>query len=266
MPKLKVDGIEVEVPAGATVLQAGQAAGREILHVLNRNFPRGDSDGRLVHDQEGSGVIRRFLTIGAIVGAAALVSAGNAFASEPGKPALVERRVVIAEFGDCAYKAAPALSAKLLASEPGTPQERKYAETLVLSRTPCLAGRPVLSMATSAIRGAVAEAAFRRAPGLLDKEAGAPSAAAARVVTGLQDEPFVIAYAHCLVDAAPAKVAAIFKTAETTPEERGAVIALGNSLSDCMATDVAYHINIGDLRAHLAAALYLRAVDAPTQG
>jgi NADH-quinone oxidoreductase subunit G len=30
MPKLKVDGIEVEVPAGATVLQACEAAGREI--------------------------------------------------------------------------------------------------------------------------------------------------------------------------------------------------------------------------------------------
>ena len=30
MPKLKVDGIEVEVPAGATILQACEAAGREI--------------------------------------------------------------------------------------------------------------------------------------------------------------------------------------------------------------------------------------------
>src|ERR1044072_1717867 len=30
MPKLKVDGIEVEVPAGATVLQACEAAGKEI--------------------------------------------------------------------------------------------------------------------------------------------------------------------------------------------------------------------------------------------
>jgi Flp pilus assembly protein TadB len=31
MPKLTVDGIEVEVPAGATVLQACEAAGKEIL-------------------------------------------------------------------------------------------------------------------------------------------------------------------------------------------------------------------------------------------
>ena len=30
MPKVKVDGIEVEVPAGATVLQACEAAGKEI--------------------------------------------------------------------------------------------------------------------------------------------------------------------------------------------------------------------------------------------
>src|SRR6185369_7197898 len=30
MPKLTVDGIEVEVPAGATVLQACEAAGKEI--------------------------------------------------------------------------------------------------------------------------------------------------------------------------------------------------------------------------------------------
>ena len=30
MPKLKVDGIEVEVPAGSTVLQACEAAGKEI--------------------------------------------------------------------------------------------------------------------------------------------------------------------------------------------------------------------------------------------
>ena len=30
MPKLKVDGIEVEVPQGATVLQACEIAGKEI--------------------------------------------------------------------------------------------------------------------------------------------------------------------------------------------------------------------------------------------
>ncbi|MEQ9124647.1 MAG: 2Fe-2S iron-sulfur cluster-binding protein, partial [Alphaproteobacteria bacterium] len=30
MPKLKVDGVEVEVPPGATVLQACEAAGKEI--------------------------------------------------------------------------------------------------------------------------------------------------------------------------------------------------------------------------------------------
>ena len=30
MPKLTVDGIEIEVPAGATVLQACEAAGKEI--------------------------------------------------------------------------------------------------------------------------------------------------------------------------------------------------------------------------------------------
>jgi len=30
MPKLKVDGIEIEVPAGATVLQACELAGKEI--------------------------------------------------------------------------------------------------------------------------------------------------------------------------------------------------------------------------------------------
>ncbi|MED5573678.1 MAG: 2Fe-2S iron-sulfur cluster-binding protein, partial [Pseudomonadota bacterium] len=30
MPKLKVDGIEVEVPPGSTVLQACEAAGKEI--------------------------------------------------------------------------------------------------------------------------------------------------------------------------------------------------------------------------------------------
>jgi NADH-quinone oxidoreductase subunit G len=30
MPKLTVDGIEIKVPAGATVLQACEAAGKEI--------------------------------------------------------------------------------------------------------------------------------------------------------------------------------------------------------------------------------------------
>ena len=30
MPKLKVDGVEIEVPAGATVLQACELAGKEI--------------------------------------------------------------------------------------------------------------------------------------------------------------------------------------------------------------------------------------------
>ena len=38
MPKLKVDGIEVEVPQGATVMQACNAAGKEI-HVWTVNRP-----------------------------------------------------------------------------------------------------------------------------------------------------------------------------------------------------------------------------------
>ncbi len=31
MPKVTVDGLEIEVPAGATVLQAGELAGKEML-------------------------------------------------------------------------------------------------------------------------------------------------------------------------------------------------------------------------------------------
>ena len=40
MPKLTVDGIEVEVPAGATVLQAGDAAPWRLKRVQDDEFVR----------------------------------------------------------------------------------------------------------------------------------------------------------------------------------------------------------------------------------
>ena len=68
------------------------------------------------------------------------------------------------------------------------------------------------------------------------------------------------AFAACLVAAEPAKVAAVIRTPEMTDDERSAMMALGDAMRGCIATDTAYHLNFGDLRAFLATATFNSAV------
>ncbi len=172
---------------------------------------------------------------------------------------LVEKRVVLAQFGACLAKSAPQMSMRLLMTEPGSKQEHETAGSLALGRDACLHDRAVLTMQSAAIRGAVAEAILRGDVGLLDRVSELPNAPADRVSVGLQIEPFMVAFGRCIARAAPAKSAAIIRTLQSSAGEKSAVLALGTVLSDCVATDVAYHLNIGDLRMHLAPALYLLA-------
>lgn len=192
----------------------------------------------------------------AAIASAVVVSAPAAGTSAPTSP-LLEKRVVLRKFADCVVRGAERRSLKVLRTDPGSRDEHEEVHTLVQSQAPCLGDRSVLSMHTAAIRGVIAEAVFARHGDWLQSVSAMPAAAPVRVAGKLEVEPFMVAYAGCIAKAEPAKAAAVLATEPTTAAERSAVLGLGDTLKDCMAIDVAYHLNIGDLRTHLASALFL---------
>jgi hypothetical protein len=95
-----------------------------------------------------------------------------------------------------------------------------------------------------------------RDPAKLDAVAARRTITPQRPGTGLTDGQFMVAYADCLLAAEPSKTATLLRAARRTPAERSAMVAYGQTLSDCMPTDISYTMNIPDLRAHLAFAAY----------
>ncbi|WP_375380823.1 hypothetical protein [uncultured Sphingomonas sp.] len=111
-----------------------------------------------------------------------------------------------------------------------------------------------------AFRGSLANATLRRRPALLDAVAARPTSEPRRVPKGLGEIAFMGAFATCLVDAEPAKAVAVIRTTEMSEEERTAIMALGEGMKGCIASDTAYHLNYGDLRTFLATAIFNSAV------
>lgn len=191
---------------------------------------------------------------------AAGLSSGHAHAQK-----LVAKQIVLQEFGDCLVKNAPAKSQRLLLTELGSPEERKIAVEITMAGSNCLRGRPVLSMMAGSIRGAIAEAHLRRAPGLLARAATLTPAAPVRPAQS-DGRTFVIAYTGCLAKSAPQQSAALLQTPLASPDERAAFLKYGDTLSACMPLDQRYRIDITDLRNHIAAIVYRTIADQRSDG
>jgi hypothetical protein len=181
---------------------------------------------------------------------------------------LEDKRLILASFGDCAARLAAGQSEKLLRTEPATPEERHAAEVLGRAESSCLTNRMFLSMQEGMMRGVIAEAMFKRHhPDWLAAAGQMPASAPVRptkpIRTAASDEAkvrrdFMIAYSSCLARAAPAQVAKLLGTAVASPDEQEAILGLGDTLHDCMPFGVKYQLNVGNLRASLASALYLQ--------
>lgn len=204
---------------------------------------------------------RRALTSLAVL--AGLALAPNAALS---KDTLVNQRGQMIAATECLARNASALSAHVLAEEPYSKAQWAAAKELIAGRWSCLGQKNAVAVRGDIFYGELASAMLERKPELLAQVAALPVSAPQRPGTGLKDGPFVGAFAECLAHAEPAKTVAILKTVRDSAEERAAVIAYGQALSDCTATDIAYHMNIPDLRAHLAYSVYRMATAAGVQG
>jgi len=177
---------------------------------------------------------------------------------------LVAKQIVIQEFGDCLVKTAPAKSQQLVLTELGSPEERTIAIEVSKAGSNCLRGRPVLTMMTGSIRGAIAEAHLRRAPALLSRAAMLEPLAPVRPPQS-DGRAFVIAYTGCLTKSDPQHSVALLQTPLASPDERATFLKYGDTLSACMPMDQRYTIDITDLRNHIASIMY-RTVAEPTPG
>ncbi|MGJ3648843.1 hypothetical protein ACLB0R_10255 [Sphingomonas sp. GlSt437] len=135
-------------------------------------------------------------------------------------------------------------------------QQVRAAETLIDGNSSCLRDKQAFSVRQDIFYGELAAALFDHEPKLIDQLAAVPPKAPVRPQTGLDSSAFVNAYGECLVNADPGKAATLLRSERDSTGEREAVLAYGDTLSACTATDIAYHMNIPDLRAHIAISAY----------
>ncbi len=177
----------------------------------------------------------------------------------------VPRAPVLSDFGTCVARQSTGLARALLATEMGSPEERRRAHQLFRANTACMDGRAVLSSRVGEVRGTVAEALLEREPDVLARLSRMPSRPAARA-DAVEGRRFVAAYARCLADAEPAKATALLATGHHSPEERDAMLAFGDTLNDCMPMGVAYRVDRFNVRNHIAARLYEVAFSGSSEG
>lgn len=169
---------------------------------------------------------------------------------------MVSQRDQIIEAAACFVRTAPAMSRNVLMLEPAKERQKK-ANQLLRGRWSCIPdAKLAVAVRGDIFFGELAGAMIDREPALLENLAARRAKAAQRPGTGLKDGQFMVAYSDCLLAAEPGKTANILRAARGTPAERSAVVAYGQTLSDCMPTDISYTMNIPDLRAHLAYAAY----------
>lgn len=193
--------------------------------------------------------------LAAILPDAAAAALPDAVADNPYR--LIDRKILVVEFARCIYDQAPQKVHAVLATAVDSPEEAAQIFALVNSKLQCLKDRPSLSFEVTDARGAFAEVALSKDTALAARLAMLAPVDMARptVRTG---RAFVFAYGQCLAAKAPAQARALLATGHGSPEERAAVMGFDTALSDCMPSDLAYQINIGDVRDHVAAALYDR--------
>ena len=170
--------------------------------------------------------------------------------------AQVPRAPVLAGFGACVARQSPGVARALLATEPDSRDERRFAEQLFNGQAGCFRDRDSLSARVGEVRGIVAEALLETDHGALARVAARRAVPATRVNPQARGRGFVAAYSACLADADPAKALALLAADHHSQAEFDAFMAFGDTLNDCAPMTFAYRINRFDVRNHVAAHLY----------
>lgn len=192
-----------------------------------------------------------------LVGCVALLAAPAAAQTAPS--ATVPKQAVVSEYAACVLKRSPERVRELLSTEVGSTQERTIAKSLMTNMTSCANGRMFISMRTGEARGALAEAVLK-SDAAIGQSAQLLVGEAPVRPTETAGRKFVMAYARCLVSAAPDKARALIGTGYGSAEEEAAMMAFDSPLKDCMPLGLSYQIDIPDVRNHVATALYDRAI------
>jgi hypothetical protein len=178
----------------------------------------------------------------------------------PSADGTVTKAVATREVATCMIRIAESQSKRFLETTPGSDAARSIGADLLFSYNRCVGPRNVFSGNLDAIRGAIAEVWFDCTPGALDTAATLVAVAPVRLPDAFPDNAFRPAFATCVATAVPAKTAAMLRIGYGSPEERQAVLAMGETLMACLPMDVTYHLKTDELRPYLAAALFYASV------
>lgn len=172
---------------------------------------------------------------------------------------LIDKQIVVEDFAQCVLAQAPERSRQLLATQVNSVEEEKLARALMTGLPNCTKGRPVLTMKTGEARGALAEAVLKSDRDLASHLANLEAVPAPRP-TETDGRKFVSAYGRCLAMASPANARTLIATEHGSSAEKTAMLGFDAALKDCMPIGFSYQINVGDVRNHVATALYDRAI------
>ena len=231
MPRNIVDGIEIEVPQGATVLRACALAGM------------------------GSGGKRRLVNAAAVFGLAAAMALGTASA-QPVAQSSAAARVAMHRFGACVADRSPAKAAQTLATDFRTTPYRLALRALANNNRDCFrSGR--MRSAGLAFAGAIAERLLLRDPAPLNARLVRAAARPGPPPLGSADS-----IAICVVRSTPDDVARLFATDVASAAEAASVASLQVAVNLCSQGKPRLETNVEGLRAMLATASF-RTLGAP---
>lgn len=197
--------------------------------------------------------MRRLALLGILAVATAMPSAAMS-------QRMVPQRQLFNQIGECLVRVAPDMTADILAMPAGTAEQREAMQILLGGRFACVRHSNGVVYRTNLMLAALASAWLEREETLLDRVAALPLGSVRRPVAGLDGDQLAGAVGQCLAIARPAGAVAVLRAEPGTPAERTAVLDFGQTLSDCTPTDVAYHVNIPELRGSIAYAVYRRAM------
>ena len=173
-------------------------------------------------------------------------------------PAAIRGR--LRHFAECMVDVQGTQVFRYLRLPPGSADATKLGLRLVNDHPGCMNLTGTTVIHGEAFRGSLANAMLRHRPALLEAVAIRPAAAPRRLSGGLREMAFMSAFAACLVAAERAKAINVIRTTEMSEDERSAIMSLGEAMKGCIPSETAYHLNYGDLRSFLAAAIFDSAV------
>lgn len=171
------------------------------------------------------------------------------------QPALADAEgdTVMAKFARCVALGKPDRVRALLATMPDSQEEFKILDAMAETRAGCLTRAGKLKMPRPLMRGAMAEALYRKEFGNAGAvPAGAPGQPRA---TG-EGDLLAFAVARCVTATAPDKVAALVATPRASPGEKAALAPVLATMQDCVPLDRGVRTGPALLRAKLAEELY----------